>query len=166
MTLILLALLAIGVLAVRGQRDVVVGAIYPTGGTQGPGGLEEYRGVGLAVQYVNRQGGVRGRPIRLRLEPADSADAAPGAVVRLAEAGITLVVGSYGSTISRPVAGLARRRGLAFWETGAVGDLTMESTGSDRIFRFVPTGVSLGRAAVTFMRDQVVPRQGGGRAAR
>ena len=164
-SVIMAGMLVIAVVAARGENAVVVGAIYPTGGAQGPGGLEEYRGVGLAAQYVNRRGGVHGRPIRLRLEPADSADATPGAIARL-EAGITVVVGSYGSTISRPVAEFARRRGLVFWETGAVGDLTMEAAASDRVFRFVPTGTSLGHAAVTFIRDQVIPRVANGRMVR
>jgi ABC-type branched-subunit amino acid transport system substrate-binding protein len=72
--------------------------------------------------------------------------------------GIRVLVGSYGSTISRPVAELSARRGLFFWETGAVGELGMETTESDYVFRFAPTGAALGRAAVVFVRDQLTPR--------
>src|SRR5687768_4307634 len=85
-------------------RPIVIGAIYPTAGSQGSGGVEEFRGVSLAADYVTRAGGVHGRPIRLRLLAVESRDAAPGAMARLARERISLVTGSYGSTISRPAA--------------------------------------------------------------
>jgi branched-chain amino acid transport system substrate-binding protein len=157
-------IVALGVILAGGfafpgaERAVVIGAVYPTGGSQGPGGREEFRGVSLASEYVDRSGGVRGRPIRLLLEPANSYDAAPGAVERLAASGAPVIVGSYGSTISLPAAATASRLGLVFWETGAVGQLTMvESTGT-RIFRVAPTGAALGRAAVDFVRDELASR--------
>jgi branched-chain amino acid transport system substrate-binding protein len=137
---------------------VLVGAVYPTGGSQGPGGSEEFNGVGLAAEYTNQRGGVHGRPIRLRLEAADSWDAAPGAVERLRQARVSAVVGSYGSTISRPAAETASRLGMIFWETGAVGDFGMQIAAGERVFRFAPTGETLGRAAVAFVRDQIAPR--------
>src|SRR5713226_10763793 len=74
---------------------LIIGAVYPTGGSNGFGGLEEFRGVTLAAEYANRQGGWHGRPLRLELVSAESWDAAPEAVERLHEAGLSLVVGSY-----------------------------------------------------------------------
>src|SRR3989454_705741 len=142
---------------VQGGAPIVIGAVYPTGGGQGPGGTEEFRGAAMAAEYANRAGGWQGRPIELRLEHADSWDAAPFAVERLANRGIAVVVGSYGSTISRPAAEMASRLGLVFWETGAVGQLGMAAS-SPLVFRFAPTGESLGRAAVAFVREQLAPR--------
>ncbi len=151
-------LVAVGCSAARGERPILVGAIYPIGGSQGPGGTEEYRGATLAAEYANQQGGAQGRPIRIQLARADSSDAVPAAVDRLAEAGVSVILGSYGSTISRPVAELASQRGLVFWETGAVGELSEKAAGGERVFRFAPTGAALGRAAVVFVRDQLAPR--------
>ena len=150
--------LAMGAAAgAAGSAPIVIGAVYPTGGGQGPGGTEEFRGAAMAAEYANRAGGWQGRPIELRLEHADSWDAAPFAVERLANRGIAVVVGSYGSTISRPAAEMASRLGLVFWETGAVGQLGMAAS-SPLVFRFAPTGESLGRAAVAFVREQLAPR--------
>ena len=155
---------ALGLMLVGGTATslaappMVIGAVYPTRGTQGAGGLEEFRGVELAAAYVNQHGGVHGRPIRLQLAEAASYDAAPGAVEQLADAGIAIVVGSYGSTISRPAAETATRLGLVFWETGAVGQLGMEASAGSRVFRVSPTGARLGRAAVEFVRDELAPR--------
>jgi len=135
-----------------------VGAIYPLSGSQGPGGLEEYRGVELAARLANQSGGVAGRPIRLVPVDAPEADAAPGAVQRLASQGIGVMLGSYGSTISEPAAQAASRGGQVFWETGAVGELMGLPSGGDRVFRVAPAGSLLGRAAMDFTASQLLPR--------
>ncbi len=135
-----------------GNGAMVVGAVYPTGGHQGPGGIEEYRGVELAAEYVNRDDG---RDVRVRLRPAEHREDAPGAIEDLADEGVQVVLGSYGSTISLPAARAAARRGLVFWETGAVGDLPMPSAGSGLTFRYPTTGRFLGRQAVSFVDQEL-----------
>jgi branched-chain amino acid transport system substrate-binding protein len=149
------ALLAVGASCASAERVVVVGAVYPTGGHQGPGGIEEYRGVELAAEYVNADGGVGARAVRLELRPAERREQAPHAVESLADRGVKVVLGSYGSTISVPAANTAARRGLVFWETGAVGDLPMSNAGTSSAFRFPASGRVLGRQAVAFVRDQL-----------
>src|SRR6266511_3236394 len=120
-----------------------VGAIYPLSGSQGPGGIEEYRGVELAARLANQRGGVAGRPIELVPQDVPEADAAPAAVERLASQGIGVMLGSYGSTISEPAAQTASRGGQVFWETGAVGELMGLPAGGDRVFRVAPAGAQL-----------------------
>jgi ABC-type branched-subunit amino acid transport system substrate-binding protein len=139
---------------------VVVGAVYPTAGPQGgPGaGLDEYRGLLLAADYVNAHGGVRGRPVEVRLAPADSRDAAPRAVEQLAESGVTLIAGTYGSVLARPAAETAAHLGLVYWETGAVGRVGDRAEPGRRFFRVAPSGALLGRQAVDFVRDRLAPR--------
>jgi len=137
---------------------IVLGAVYPTAGGQGPGGIDEYRGVQLALEYVNARGGVNGRTVRLDLKSADSSDQAPFAVAKLADAGVPLILGSYGSTISKPAADLAAKRGRVFWETGAVGLLDPQARTSSLVFRFPPSGASLGTAATRFANDLLLPR--------
>jgi branched-chain amino acid transport system substrate-binding protein len=134
-----------------------IGAIYPLSGTQGPGGVEEFLGVQVAAQLVNRDGGVAGRPIVLDQMDVPEADAAPGAILRLAGRGDRLVIGSYGSTISSPAAATATAHGSLFWETGAVGKLA-GTGGGDLVFRVAPTGGMLGRNAIAFVADQLAPR--------
>ncbi len=152
---LVVALVAVGASCGPAQPAIVVGAVYPTGGHQGPGGIEEYRGVELAAEYVNRSGGVGGRRVRLELRPAERREQAPYAVDALADDGVKVVLGSYGSTISAPAANAAARRGLVFWETGAVGDLPMAHARTNNAFRFPASGRVLGRQAVTFVRDEL-----------
>ncbi|MCA1832433.1 MAG: ABC transporter substrate-binding protein [Actinomycetota bacterium] len=135
---------------------VTIGAVYPLTGPQGAGGVEESRGVRVAVELVNQAGGVGGHPIRVRWVDTPGSDAAPGAIKALADDGIRLVIGSHGSTISRPAADAAANRGMLFWETGAVGDMTGNGAG-DLVFRVSPTGGVLGRAAVEFIADRLAP---------
>lgn len=133
-----------------------IGAIYPLNGAQGPGGVEEYRGVRLAAAFVNADGGVDGRSIELDAIDVPSSDGAAAAIEQLDDAGIDLVVGSYGSTISLPAADTAARRGMLFWETGAVGQMTGRGAG-ELVFRVPADGAVLGGAAIRFVADELAP---------
>src|SRR5919108_4428913 len=109
--------------AARAPAPLRVGAVYPLSGAQGMGGVDEYRGVLVAAELANHDGGVGGRRIAVERVDVPEADAAPGAVAALAGRGIHLVLGSYGSTISSPAAAAAVGHGSLFWETGALGKL-------------------------------------------
>lgn len=140
-----------------GKSTLKIGAIYPLSGTQGPGGIEEFRGARLAVELVNGDGGVDGTEVELVPLDVPNADAVPSAIEQLEDKGVDVVLGSYGSTISAPAAALTAERGMLFWESGAVGmfdpagmNAASEQSGS-LSFRFAPTGVVLGRAAIEFV---------------
>ena len=140
-------------------EPVRVGAVYPLSGGQGMGGVDEYHGVQVAAELVNAEGGVGGRPVEIDQVDVPEADAAPGAIRALADRGVELVLGSYGSTISSPAAAAAAGRGSLFWETGAVGKLAGPGEG-DLVFRVAPTGGLLGRGAIRFVADQLAPKLG------
>jgi branched-chain amino acid transport system substrate-binding protein len=153
--------LAFGVLAAActsalGPDALRIGAVYPLSGSQGPGGVDEFHGVQVAADLVNRDGGVDGRPVRLVPVDVPGADAAPGAIARLDREGIDIVIGSYGSTISAPASAAAARRGMVFWESGAVGEMSGEGAGS-LVFRVAPNGSVLGRNAIDFVADRYAP---------
>jgi branched-chain amino acid transport system substrate-binding protein len=151
-----LATLGLGSCTSSSPEPIRVGAVYPLSGSQGPGGVDEFQGARLAVQLANADGGVDGRPIELVPIDTPGADAAPGAIGLLHEAGVRLVLGSYGSTISEPAAEAAARSGMLFWETGAVGEMTARGAG-DLVFRVAPSGAILGRNAMAFVADQYAP---------
>jgi branched-chain amino acid transport system substrate-binding protein len=136
------------------RSPIRVGAVYPLSGSQGAGGMEEFRGVRLAAEFVNADGGVDGRPISLVPIDVGSGQVAPQAIDGLHSDGIRLVVGSYGSTISVPASLAAERRGMLFWETGAVGEMVGGPPG-DLVFRVPPTGMFLGGRAIAFVADRL-----------
>ena len=156
----LAAVLCLSALVLAGcsgsNEPIRVGAVYPLTGSEDEGGVDELRGVELAAQLVNQDGGVGGRPIEVVPIDVPAADAAPGAIQSLKDRGIDLVLGSYGSTISAPAAEAAASRKMLFWETGAVGD--MSGVGAGRlVFRVSPTGAVLGRSAISFVADELAP---------
>jgi branched-chain amino acid transport system substrate-binding protein len=158
-----LALVASGCSAF-GNSTFKVGAIYPLSGTQGPGGLEEFRGARLAIDLINGDGGVNGTEIELVPLDVPDSDAVPSAIDKLEEDGVEVVLGSYGSTISAPAAAQTGARGMLFWESGAVGmfDPAGMNASSERpgslAFRFAPTGVVLGRAAIEFVARRLAQK--------
>jgi ABC-type branched-subunit amino acid transport system substrate-binding protein len=157
---VLLLALPAGIPAVGQGRPIVIGAVYPVEGPQAaPGaGLDEYHGLALAADWLNRHGGVKGRAVQLRLASAPSSDAAPAAVEQLAESGVPAVVGTYASVIERTAAATAGHLGIVYWETGAVGGVPAEAEPGVRFFRVAPSGALLGREAVAFVRDRLAPR--------
>ncbi|HEY7876270.1 MAG TPA: ABC transporter substrate-binding protein, partial [Actinomycetota bacterium] len=144
-----------------GDAALKVGAIYPLSGTQGPGGIAEYRGTSLAIDLINDAGGVNGRAIELVPLDVPDSDAVPSAIEKLDDEGVDVVLGSYGSTISAPAAAQTAARGMLFWESGAVGtfDPAAMNASSEQpgalAFRFAPTGVVLGRAAIQFVANRL-----------
>jgi branched-chain amino acid transport system substrate-binding protein len=156
---LLLATALLSASCTSGDDPVTIGAIYPLSGSQSVGGIEEFRGVKVAAELANKHGGVRGRPIRLDQVDVPVAEAAPGAVAQLADRGVELLLGSYGSTISSPAASAAVGRGRLFWETGAVGKLAgVDADANGLVFRMAPTGGVLGRSAISFVAEQLGPK--------
>ncbi len=136
---------------------LTLGAIYPLSGRQGPGGVDEERGARLAVELANSRGGARGRRIELKVIDVDTGSAAPRAMERLKADGVQVVLGTYGSTISAPASVAAHHNGMLLWETGAVGETAQDAGAGESFFRIAPSGSTLGRSGVAFVRDQLSP---------
>jgi branched-chain amino acid transport system substrate-binding protein len=143
-----------------GADAIRIGALYPLSGSQGPGGVDEFRGVRLAADLANLEGGAAGRPIELVALDVPAADAAPGAVAALRDGGVRLVIGSYGSTISSVIARSTAASEMLFWETGAVGMLPADARRGELTFRMPPTGGVLGRNAIAFVADRLAGELG------
>jgi branched-chain amino acid transport system substrate-binding protein len=139
--------------------SIRIGAMYPLTGPQGGGGRDEYHGLQTAMRLVNARGGVHGHPISLDVRDTPNADSGPTTVDALKRAGYTIVMGSYGSTISVPASAQAQHDGVIFWESGAVATMVTQP-GHPNVFRTVTTGNSLGRAAARYAAQIVAPRLG------
>jgi branched-chain amino acid transport system substrate-binding protein len=145
--------------ACTSQADPVrIGAIYPLSGPDEGPGTDEHNGVLLAAELVNDDGGVQGRPVEIDTLDVASPDGAPGAVEALAQQGLSLVLGSYGSPISEVVARETAARRMLFWETGAVGMLPFSAERGTLTFRVPPTGGTLGRAAISFVATELASK--------
>jgi branched-chain amino acid transport system substrate-binding protein len=143
----------------RTDEALRVGAIYPLSGAQGPGGVDEHRGVLLAAELATADD-VFPAPIEVESIDAAGPDAAPGAVARLHADGVRIVLGSYGSTLSARVAQETASRGMLFWETGAVGMLPPDAGQGSLTFRVAPAGAVLGGNAIAFVADRLAGELG------
>jgi branched-chain amino acid transport system substrate-binding protein len=159
---------AVGVIAVIGgaglaacgssTETVTIGALYPKTGTQGEGGTEELRGVRLAAEWANNYGAFGGRQYKLAEVDAARAEAVPAAMDTLAAKKVTVVVGSHGSAISAAAQREATAKKMAFFETGAVGQIAEDNSNGQNFFRMAPMGANLGRSAITFIDEQLGPK--------
>ncbi len=136
-------------------NGLVLGAIYPLSGPQATGGKEELAGVRAALEVAQADGLMRS-PVRLQVIDAITPQAASAAVDTLVNTyHVPAILGTYGSTLSAAASARAEQLKTVYWETGAVAD---PITAQRRyVFRTVATGSSLGRMAVTFTHDVLMP---------
>ncbi len=137
------------------NHDLVLGAIYPLSGPQAAGGKEELAGVQAALQLAQSTGALK-IPIRLQVVDATTPQAASAAVDELVrDYHVPAILGTYGSTLSASASARAEALKTVYWETGAVADpITAQR---QYVFRTVATGSSLGRMAVTFTHEVLIP---------
>jgi branched-chain amino acid transport system substrate-binding protein len=138
------------------RQDLVIGAIYPLTGPQAPGGTQELAGVRAALSVAESTGALKFH-VRLQVVDATTPQAAAAAVDQLVrDYQVPAILGTYGSTLSAAASARAEELKTVYWETGAVAD---PITAQRRyVFRTVATGSALGRMAVTFTHDVLVPR--------
>jgi branched-chain amino acid transport system substrate-binding protein len=132
------------------SHDLVLGAIYPLSGPQAPGGKAELAGVRAALMVSQAN-------LRLEVIDATTPEAAGAAVDKLVrDYHVPAILGTYGSTLSAAAAARAEQLRTVYWETGAVADpITAQR---HYVFRTVATGSALGRMAVNFTHDVLVPQ--------
>jgi branched-chain amino acid transport system substrate-binding protein len=156
--LVLLVALAAGACSkADGSTALSVGALYPTTGPQAPAGIEEQRGVKLAIERINSLGGVNGRKVRMVTSDSPTPESAATALRRLLKRKIEVVFGSHSSAVSSAVAAATRSQKVTFFETGAVGHINATDTAGKSFFRLSPMGANLGRAAVSFVSEELYP---------
>jgi len=134
----------------QSNNQVMLGAIYPLSGPQAQGGREELAGVQAALR-------VSGANVRLQVIDAITPMQASAAVDTLvSKYHVPAILGTYGSTLSAAASARAEALKTVYWETGAVADpITAQRK---YVFRTVATGSSLGRMAVTFSHDVLIPQ--------
>jgi len=141
--------------AAQSSNELVLGAIYPLSGPQAAGGQEELAGVRAALALAQSSGALK-TPVRLDVVDATTPQAAAAAVDHLVrDDHVPAILGTYGSTLSAAASARAEELKTVYWETGAVAD---PITAQRRyVFRTVATGSALGRMAVNFTHEVLLP---------
>jgi branched-chain amino acid transport system substrate-binding protein len=137
-----------------------IAAIFPTLGRYAVSGLQSLQGARLAVEDLNRAGGVSGRPLRLAEYRTGSffTDAREAAAMA-ARDGVLAIVGSNSSELSQAVAEEADAHGVVqITNVSTAADLTWDpQTGRTRpfVFRMCATDDVMGALLAGFARDRL-----------
>ena len=141
------------------REPIRIGAVFPLGGSAAALAGYELRGVQIAADLVNADGGIAGRQVQLEVRDLQSGADAPAVMASLREEGIQAVIGAYGSDLSIAASEAADAAGLVYWEAGAVAD-RLTGRGLPMVFRVGATGSNLGSNSAAFAATELATRLG------
>jgi branched-chain amino acid transport system substrate-binding protein len=139
-------------------------AVFPTIGRYAASGQQSLRGARLAVEELNRAGGVFGRRLRLAEYRTGSyfVDAREAASLAASD-GALAIVGANSSELSRAIAEVAESAGIPqLSNVSTASDITWDpQTGQDRpfVFRMCASDDVMGRLLASFARDTLGARR-------
>jgi branched-chain amino acid transport system substrate-binding protein len=118
-----------------GAQAVEIGVINSLSGNFSTFG-ERYRtGMQVALEEINANGGINGEELTLNVQDDRSeAQSALAAVESLNNAGVPMIIGSYASSITGPVAQLMTRQEIPLVVLGSADD-SITKPGSEWVFR-------------------------------
>ena len=146
------------------EGTLTIAAVFPTIGRYAVSGQQSLQGARLAVEELNREGGVNRRPLRLAEYRTGSyfVDARHAAELASRD-GALAIVGANSSELSRAIAEVAEASGVPqISNVSTAGDLTWDpQTGRDRpfVFRMCASDDVMGRLLAGFARDQLGARR-------
>ena len=140
-------------------EPIRIGAVFPLTGSAAQLAGYELRGVQIAADLVNADGGVAGRPIQLEVRDLQRGADASAVMISLRKGGVQLVIGAYGSDLSIAASQAASAAGLVYWEAGAVAD-RLTGRGLPMVFRVGASGTNLGSNSSRFAAAELAPRLG------
>ena len=143
--------------ATEAADPIRIGAVFPLGGNAAELAGYELRGVQIAADQVNADGGVHGRRVELDVRDLESGGSAPAVMASLRKSGAQVVIGAYGSDLSIAASQAADAAGLVYWEAGAVAD-RLTGRGLPMVFRVGASGSNLGSNSTAFAAAQLAPR--------
>lgn len=134
-----------------------VGAIYPLSGANALLGSQCLAAVKIAVDIVNANGGVQGRPVVLVEADAPDPTAATTEAGRLVDQqGVQVIFGSLASGNALAIAGVTEKSGVTLVESGGIADALTDS-GFKNVFRILDKGGLRGAAGVSYTGEFLAP---------
>src|SRR5207247_223091 len=143
-----------------GDPDAIrIGAVFPLHGNAAGLAAQELRGVQIAAEFANADGGIGGRRVIVDVRDLASRDDAATVMAQLKAEGVGVVVGAYSSDLSMAASEAADEAGLVYWEAGAVAD-QLTGRGLPMVFRVGASGTNLGSNSASFAARVLTPRLG------
>ena len=147
-------------LAQAAAADVSFGALYPFSGPLALLGEESARGLELAVEEINANGGVQGEQVVLvRGDAVDNNQAIGEARRLISREGVRAIFGTYSSSRSIAASQVAELAGIPYLELGAVAD-EVTGRGMQYLYRLNPTAADMGEMIVEMVATKVAETAG------
>jgi branched-chain amino acid transport system substrate-binding protein len=130
------------IISARGEQPIKMGFDDPLTGTYAAVGKNELIGCQLAVEQINKKGGILGRPVELIVEDSTSGDA--GTAVQKARKlidrdGVDFLLGNVNSALSLAMADVAYEKKKILMVTGGHTDAVTGSKCHYNVFRVCNT---------------------------
>src|SRR5512146_793104 len=130
------------IISARGEEPVKIGLDNPLTGTYAAVGKNELIGCQLAVEQMNKKGGILGRSVQLIVEDSTSGDA--GTAVQKARKlidrdGVEFLLGNVNSALSLAMADVANEKRKILMVTGGHTDAVTGTTCHWNVFRICNT---------------------------
>ncbi len=146
------ALAALSPAAPRAAEPIPIGVITSLSGSYATFGQNEVAGYKVAAAELNAKGGVLGRPIELLIEDdASNQNAALAAAEKLMGKGVPLLMGSFASAITKPLASYAARSKITLLNSNSA-DTAITKPGSPYVFRVGQTTETFAIACFDLMK--------------
>ncbi|WP_280553956.1 ABC transporter substrate-binding protein [Halomonas sp. 25-S5] len=140
--------------------EVKFGALYPLSGGLALLGEESYRGLELAVDQINANGGVQGETVVLETGDAVDNNQAIGEARRLiSREDVKAIFGTYASSRSIAASQVAEMSKVPYFELGAVADDVTER-GLNYVFRTNPTAYHMAETIIDMLVEGIAPELG------
>lgn len=122
--------------------NIKIGVVVPLSGSTALQGEYVLNGYELAVNYINRNGGVNGRMLELVVADSEGTPEVGAAAYErlISDPEIVATCGAYGSAVTRVIAPLAIKNEITLIVTHAVNDAIMAEE-NDYVFRPTPGDV-------------------------
>jgi branched-chain amino acid transport system substrate-binding protein len=141
------------------QDTIKVGIVLPLTGDQAKFGEIEKQSFDLALEEINKAGGVKGKKLEFLVEDdTGKPDVGRSAAEKLiTKDKVVMLGGGYSSSVTAAVAGVAQQNRLPFLiNTGSADDITEKRW--DYIFRLNPPASEYSSGVETFLTEVVKPK--------
>ncbi|MBI5583509.1 MAG: ABC transporter substrate-binding protein [Deltaproteobacteria bacterium] len=149
----------VGMTPATAQNIIKVGIILPLTGGQAAFGEIEKNSFLMALNEINKAGGVKGAKIELLFEDdTGKPDIARAAAEKLiSKDKVVMLGGGYGSSETRAIAGVAQQNKMPFLINTGAADIITEQ-GWNFVFRLNPPVSEYSEAAETFLKEVAKPK--------
>jgi branched-chain amino acid transport system substrate-binding protein len=151
--------LALSPSSVMAQDAIKVGIVLPLTGEKAKFGEIERNSFKMALDEINKAGGVKGKKINLLIEDdTGKPDVARAAVEKLvSKDNVVMLGGGYGSSETYSIAGVAQQKKIPFLiNTGSADNITEQ--GWNYVFRLNPAVSDYANAAESFYKEVAKPK--------